>query len=181
MEATSERRGRAPQPDPPSFPARVCLGMSGVPSRVDAIGVRGWPHIRGRPGPGDAGRFAARHFASTMTAVASNQLVVVCWVKAGVYAVESLSEPSHTRTPVQLSSVRQRAHHLGDAAVEHAGSALPCGHRSGQGATVWQPYSSGATSRSVSANCQWWPARSSTVQSRSPYSRSVGGSSTRAP
>src|SRR5262249_18689270 len=55
------------------------------------------------------------------------------------------------------------------------------GHRSGQGATVWQPYSSGATSRTVSVNCQRWPARSSTVHSRSPYSRSVGGSSTRAP
>jgi hypothetical protein len=42
------------------------------------------------------------------------------------------------------------------------------GYRSGQGATVWQPYSSGATSRTVSVNCQRWPARSSTVHSRSP-------------
>jgi hypothetical protein len=65
---------------------------------------------------------------------------------------------------------------------------VPCGRRSrqpagapGQGATVVQPKSSGATSRTVSANCQRWPARSSTVQSRSPYSRSTGGSSTRAP
>lgn len=44
---------------------------------------------------------------------------------------------------------------------------------------VLQPYSSGATSRTVSANCHRWPATSSMVQSRSPYSRSVGGSSTR--
>jgi hypothetical protein len=42
------------------------------------------------------------------------------------------------------------------------------GHRSGQGATVWQPYSSGATSRTVSVNCQRWPARSSTLSLHSP-------------
>jgi len=39
-----------------------------------------------------------------------------------------------------------------------------------QGATVSHPNSSGATSRRVSVNCQRWPARSSTVHSRSPYS-----------
>ena len=41
--------------------------------------------------------------------------------------------------------------------------------------------SSGATSATASANCQRCPARSSRVQSRSPYSRSTGASSTTAP
>ncbi len=51
------------------------------------------------------------------------------------------------------------------------------GHLSGQGATVWQPYSSGATSRTVSVNCQRWPARSSTpVGWRLKHPGAVGSS-----
>lgn len=48
-------------------------------------------------------------------------------------------------------------------------------------ATDVPPHFSGATSASVSENVHWWPARSSAVYCRSPYSKSVGSMMMRAP
>jgi hypothetical protein len=42
------------------------------------------------------------------------------------------------------------------------------------GVTSVPPHASGATSSSVSENVHWWPAGSSAVYCRSPYSKSVG-------
>ena len=53
---------------------------------------------------------------------------------------------------------------------------LPERHREpdAPGLTSVPPHSSGSTSSSVSENVHWWPAGSSAVYWRSPYSKSVG-------
>jgi len=101
--------------------------------------------------------------------------------KAGAAAHSGGSAHSYAGQSGHLSDMRQPSRSVAGQVSRTVPRGRQVPGRAGQGATVVQPKSSGATSRTVSANCQRWPARSSTVQSRSPYSRSVGGSSTRAP
>src|SRR6516225_9290062 len=61
----------------------------------------------------------------------------------------------------------------------------PCSRQTAEigqsGATDVPPHTSGATSASVSENVHWWPAGSSAVYCRSPYGKSVGSMTMRAP